>query len=51
MSFYNINVKIIRKCRKKGIFFFKSEKFLQIQLMSFQYINVETIGKCKNKNK
>ena len=29
------------------IFFFKSEKNVQVQLMSFYYMNVETINKKK----
>ena len=43
MSFCYINV----KTKMKIIFFFKSEKNLQAQLMSFCYINIETKMKKK----
>ena len=33
------------------MYFFKSGKNLQVQLMSFNYINVETIGECNNVKK
>ena len=45
-----IDVEIVGK-GKKLIFFFKSEKILQVQLINFYYINVETIGKTKNVRK
>ena len=38
---------LLHKCRnnRNTIFFFKTGKNVQVQLMSFYYINIETIGK------
>ena len=51
MSFYYINVKTIRKCKKIKTFHFQIWKNkLQIQLMNFHDMNAETIGEYKNVN-
>ena len=47
--YLKVQVMSFSECRnnRNTIFFFKTGKNLQVQLMSFYYINIETTGKWK----